>query len=123
MDQHLKPLLIKIAMVTVLMLMTISLFSDYTAGNTILLSLLIAITSYFAIDVWFLSQTNNTWTTAADFLYFTFMISIVAPLIFGSHVFFLLAVQAAMVLVVGEWLFHLYMVRNVLKKPETTKWT
>lgn len=117
--KHIQALLIKTLMCAVVLLIFLSLFNDYPAGGTIVLSLLISAAAYIIGDLFILPASNNMTATIADLGLSTLVIWWIGSLIFGEPVSFWLALFTGIVISCGEWLFHKYVSRNVLSNRTT----
>nr|WP_071318080.1 DUF2512 family protein [Anaerobacillus isosaccharinicus]MBA5586543.1 DUF2512 family protein [Anaerobacillus isosaccharinicus]QOY38711.1 DUF2512 family protein [Anaerobacillus isosaccharinicus] len=116
--RHFSAILMKIAMVTIVLLIVMTTFGNYPAQATIGLALVIAVVSFVVGDLAILRIFNNTVATIADLGLTTFVIWIFGPFFYGFGVPISLALTSAVVMGIGEWFFHKYMTASVIGTRE-----
>lgn len=116
--RHLTAVLIKVVMVGAVFYVIFNMIYNYPIWETFALSLLVVGLSYLVGDLGILPMSNNTVATLADVGLCTLKVWLIGPFIMGLNIPFFLAFIAAIVLGVGEWFFHKYMVSSVLPRKE-----
>ncbi|UTR08663.1 YndM family protein [Evansella sp. LMS18] len=116
--KHLRALVIKSLMITLVLVILLTMFNGYPLLNTIFLSLLITGLAYVIGDLLILQRANNTVSTVADIGLCTLKIWVLAPFILGAAVPFSLAFISALLIGGGEWFFHKYMAGTVLDEED-----
>lgn len=116
--KHLWALTIKAVLVLAVLLVILSWINNYPVWPTVALSILVIVLSYLIGDLAILPMTNNMVATLADVGLNTLMIWIIGPFLFDQFIPFSTALLASIIIGVGEWFFHQYMVNTVLTPPE-----
>jgi len=113
--KHLGPLLMKLLMCTAVVTIVLGLIYGVSFGDILFISIMLAGISYFLGDLFILPRFGNTIATIADFglafvttwLLGIMVIERIIPL--GTASFFV-----ALILAIGEILFHRYMNSSIL---------
>lgn len=117
--KHIYALLIKFLMVTVVLGIVLSLMTNLNINEILNISVAVTLISYVIGDLYVLSASNNTFATTIDVV-----LAIVTIYTFNyiwniREISFADALVSAVVLGIGEWVFHKYVVRNVF--PDSQK--
>jgi hypothetical protein len=117
--EHIKALIIKFVMGTVMLWVVLGLFYGVGFGDILLLSVIVTGAAYVIGDLLILPRYGNTIATTADF-----GLAFIAILLFGGLIIegaaagdfplFSASLISAAFIAVGEWFFHKYMAREVL---------
>src|SRR5690625_3534318 len=113
--EHVKALIIKFIMCTAALWIVLSLFYGVSFGYVVWISLVLTVLSYSVGDLLILPNAGNAVATLADFG-LTFLV----VWLMGAYLFdpatpaALSAFFSAILIAVGEWLFHNYMKKTVL---------
>ncbi|MDQ0255822.1 hypothetical protein J2S74_003204 [Evansella vedderi] len=114
--KHIAALSIKLAAVTFILLIVLSGFYNYPFLPTIGLSVVIVALSYVLGDIGILRFSNNIVATAADLGLTAIVIWLIGPLFYGIGVSFAVAIFAAIMIGVIEYIYHIYIANHVLEK-------
>ncbi|SDH68536.1 Protein of unknown function [Alteribacillus persepolensis] len=113
---HVIALVVKTILVMFILVIVLSLMNGYPFLNTLGLSLIVVGTAYIIGDLFILDATNNTVSTIADIGLCTLVIWLIGPFILNEPVSFILALLTAVLIGLGEWFFHKYVVNAVISK-------
>ncbi|WP_404452310.1 YndM family protein [Virgibacillus necropolis] len=114
--KHLSAFLIKFIMVTAVLFVVLGLIFGVDFGDVLLISLILTGVSYLG-DAFVLPHTSNTVATLADLGLAFFIIWLVGEGVIEEAIPLMIAsIISAVVLAVGEVLFHKYMDRNVFEE-------
>lgn len=119
--KHLTALLIKFIMVFIVLYVILGLIFGVSFGNVLLMSLFLVIIAYLLGDLGVLPMGGNLIATVADFglaflviwLISVYVLGISIPLISGI-------LSSAILIALGEWFFHKYLVDKVVKNNVRT---
>jgi uncharacterized membrane protein len=114
--KHVSSLLIKFIIVALVIAVVLNTLTTITLSETLLISAAVTIISYIIGDLLILPTTNNTIATFADIglsLLTIYMFNFIWNTI---RISFIHAFITAVVIGVGEWFFHKYVVNNVVAK-------
>ncbi|EIM09808.1 DUF2512 family protein [Bacillus atrophaeus] len=117
---HVKALAIKGIMTIIVLYLVLGLGFNFTFGDTLLMTLVLGVVSYLLGDLYVLPKWNNMIATVADFgLAFLVVWLMGMPLSMGLSpgMLALAALFAAIVMAIGEYFFHFYMMSKELGKP------
>ncbi|MFB4164263.1 DUF2512 family protein [Alteribacillus sp. JSM 102045] len=114
--KHIIALIIKTALVMFVLITILSLANGYAIGNTIGLTLIVVGAAYIIGDLFILNATNNSVSTIADIGLCTLVIWLIGPFVLNEPVPFILAFLSALLIGVGEWFFHKYVVNAIIEK-------
>lgn len=117
--KHVKPLAIKFALVLAVLFIILSLFFGYSFWTTVIMSGVIAVTSYFVGDVVILPISNNSIATIVDVLLAFHILWLLSPFIMETGIPVYVAAISSVVLGAGEWFFHKYMRRTIIDDVRT----
>ncbi|MGD7044875.1 DUF2512 family protein [Jeotgalibacillus proteolyticus] len=114
--QHGKALVIKAALVFPVLWIVLTLFNDVSFLDSTLIGLVLLLAAYAAGDLILLPKVGNVVSTLADFG--VALLVIWGGLeIFSYNEMFIPALVAAAVVAAGEFLFHMWMLKNVYNNP------
>ena len=125
---HVKALIIKFVMVTVVLAIALTVVYDVSIGDMLLTSAAVTVLAYLAGDLVIFKKTadstdegkGNMIATVSDLVLAYFVIWIMGFALFGGgDNFGFVSFAAALVIAAGEWFFHPYLYRNVLTEPPT----
>jgi uncharacterized membrane protein len=116
--RHVVAFLIKMAMVSAVLLVTMSMMNQYPVGPTIILALLVTSLAYLAGDLGVLPMSNNMVATLSDIALATLTIWVIGPFIVKATIPFFLAILSGLVIGAGEWFFHKYFVHSVMPRKD-----
>ncbi len=117
--KHITSLLIKVVMIAVVLEVVLGLLTNLTFTQILYVSLAVTIVAYLIGDMVVLPMANNnTIATVADI-----GLSLVTIYLFNyawtnRHISITDALIAAVVIGVGEWVFHKYVAKNVFPNRE-----
>ncbi|MCG8397999.1 YndM family protein [Bacillus atrophaeus] len=117
---HVKALAIKGIMTLIVLYLVLGLGFNFTFGDTLLMTIVLGVISYLLGDLYVLPKWNNMIATLADFgLAFLVVWLMGMPLSMGLSpgMLALAALFAAIVMAIGEYFFHFYMMSKELGKP------
>ncbi|MGE0911806.1 DUF2512 family protein [Bacillus atrophaeus] len=117
---HVKALAIKGIMTIIVLYLVLGLGFNFTFGDTLLMTIVLGVVSYLLGDLYVLPKWNNMIATLADFgLAFLVVWLMGMPLSMGLSpgTLALAALFAAIVMAIGEYFFHFYMMSKELGKP------
>ncbi|ASS69753.1 DUF2512 family protein [Bacillus atrophaeus] len=117
---HVKALAIKGIMTIIVLYLVLGLGFNFTFGDTLLMTIVLGVVSYLLGDLYVLPKWNNMIATLADFgLAFLVVWLMGMPLSMGLSpgMLALAALFAAIVMAIGEYFFHFYMMSKELGKP------
>ncbi|MCY8515548.1 DUF2512 family protein [Bacillus atrophaeus] len=117
---HVKALAIKGIMTLIVLYLVLGLGFNFTFGDTLLMTIVLGVISYLLGDLYVLPKWNNMIATVADFgLAFLVVWLMGMPLSMGLSpgMLALAALFAAIVMAIGEYFFHFYMMSKELGKP------
>ncbi|MCY8976727.1 DUF2512 family protein [Bacillus atrophaeus] len=117
---HVKALAIKGIMTIIVLYLVLGLGFNFTFGDTLLMTIVLGVISYLLGDLYVLPKWNNMIATVADFgLAFLVVWLMGMPLSMGLSpgMLALAALFAAIVMAIGEYFFHFYMMSKELGKP------
>ncbi|KAA6448921.1 DUF2512 family protein [Bacillus atrophaeus] len=117
---HVKALAIKGIMTIIVLYLVLGLGFNFTFGDTLLMTIVLGVVSYLLGDLYVLPKWNNMIATVADFgLAFLVVWLMGMPLSMGLSpgMLALAALFAAIVMAIGEYFFHFYMMSKELGKP------
>ncbi|KYD05698.1 DUF2512 family protein [Bacillus atrophaeus] len=117
---HVKALAIKGIMTIIVLYLVLGLGFNFTFGDTLLMTIVLGVVSYLLGDLYVLPKWNNMIATVADFgLAFLVVWLMGMPLSMGLSpgMLALAALIAAIVMAIGEYFFHFYMMSKELGKP------
>ncbi|PRS06330.1 hypothetical protein C6W22_16100 [Bacillus atrophaeus] len=117
---HVKALAIKGIMTIIVLYLVLGLGFNFTFGDTLLMTIVLGVVSYLLGDLYILPKWNNMIATVADFgLAFLVVWLMGMPLSMGLSpgMLALAALFAAIVMAIGEYFFHFYMMSKELGKP------
>ncbi|MBT2625958.1 DUF2512 family protein [Bacillus sp. HU-1818] len=117
---HVKALAIKGIMTIIVLYLILGLGFNFTFGDTLLMTIVLGVISYLLGDLYVLPKWNNMIATVADFgLAFLVVWLMGMPLSMGLSpgMLALAALFAAIVMAIGEYFFHFYMMSKELGKP------
>ncbi len=110
--EHAKALLIKIVAAGILGTVILLTMEDIIIGPPLVTLLLAAIISYLLVDLFILPVSNNTVATAIDIVIWWSA----GTLVIGDHMpIWLTGIVAPIIIGIGEWHFHKYML-NVVRR-------
>lgn len=116
--KHIYALLIKFIMVTVVLEIVLSLMTNLTFTEILNISIAVTLIAYAIGDLYILSSSNNTIATVADFVLTLVTIYLSNYILNIREISFTDAFVSALVLGIGEWIFHKYIARNVFPDRE-----
>jgi hypothetical protein len=116
--KHIVALILKFVMVAVLLEIMLSLLTNQTIGQILVVSIAVTVVSYLLGDLLILAFSNNTGATVCDAI-----LAFVTIYLFNywsnyPRVSVLAAAISTLVLAVGEIFFHRYMVKTVYPNRE-----
>ncbi|MDS9999068.1 DUF2512 family protein [Bacillus atrophaeus] len=117
---HVKALAIKGIMSIIVLYLVLGLGFNFTFGDTLLMTIVLGVVSYLLGDLYVLPKWNNMIATVADFGLAFFVVWLMGmPLSMGLSpgMLALAALFAAIVMAIGEYFFHFYMMSKELGKP------
>ncbi|MCY8934218.1 YndM family protein [Bacillus atrophaeus] len=117
---HVKALAIKGIMTLIVLYLVLGLGFNFTFGDTLLMTIVLGVVSYLLGDLYVLPKWNNMIATVADFgLAFLVVWLMGMPLSMGLSpgMLALAALFTAIVMAIGEYFFHFYMMSKELGKP------
>lgn len=114
--KHIYALIIKYVIVTIILEIVLSLMSNLSFGDIMYLSIIVTVFSYVVGDVFILSASNNTVATLSNIGLSLIIIYAYSFIWVTAQISFLDALISAVILGVGEWFFHRYIFRSVLRK-------
>ncbi|WP_121613046.1 YndM family protein [Mesobacillus foraminis] len=113
--EHAKALGIKALMTLVILYLVLGLGYQGDFGDVFILTLLLGIISYIAGDLFILPKAGNLIATVSDFVLsfliiwgFGLMLNISNDNLVSGALF------SALLVALGEWMFHSYMAKNIL---------
>ena len=114
--EHGKALAIKGVMTFVILLLILGLMFGMSLGNVLLTTVVLVIISYLVGDLFILPKTNNTVATLSDIGLAFLVIWLFSMTISSMGIGTLAggAIISAVVLAVGEYFFHDYLLRNYI---------
>jgi hypothetical protein len=118
MMKHISALLIKFAMIAVVLEIVLGFLTDLTFGEILYISLAVTAAAYILGDLLILSVSNNTVATIADAGLALFVIYMFNFVYGDGRISFSDALVSAVVLAVGEWIFHKYVAKSVFPNRE-----
>lgn len=112
--KHLIALLIKYIMVVAILSVTLGLMTELTFGQILYISTAVTVLTYVLGDLLVLSASNRIVAAIADFI-----ISLAAVYLYNELINVKLisgwnAILSALILSIGEWFYHIYVVRRLL---------
>jgi hypothetical protein len=113
--EHAKALAIKGVMTLVILYLVLGVGYGAGFGDVLILTLLLGIISYVAGDLLVLPKMGNVVATIADFgLALLLIWGVGAMLMNENESLGMGAFFAALLIALGEWMFHSYMTKNIL---------
>lgn len=112
MMQHGKALAIKGVMSLVVLYLVLGVGFGITFGNVLLITLILGVLSYLLGDVFILPKTSNMMATMADLGMAFVIIWLLAFTSLSVGSMALAAVIAAIVMALGEYFFHIYILKK-----------
>jgi hypothetical protein len=116
---HVKALILKLIMVSLVFLIVLSGFNGYPAVDVVLLSLAVTAVSYVVGDLLILRNSNNLVATISDLALVMVLIWLMSIPLLGGGVPFGLVFLTAVIIAAGEWVLHLYMTNVVHPNMES----
>ena len=113
--KHLAALLVKFVIVFLVLFVVMTVGYQYPLAATFGISLFIVVLSYIIGDLGILSLSNNLVATISDLALITIAIGVIGPMFFGVGIPFTIALVSAFVVSIGEWFFHKFMFRFIIK--------
>ena len=111
--KHVTAIIIKFIMVAVVLEIVLGLLTNLTFTDIIYVSAAVTILAYIIGDLLILPASNNTVATVADAGLALFTIYMFNYLWNNRIISFSDALIAAVVIGIGEWIFHKYLANNV----------
>lgn len=111
--EHLKALIIKFAMITLVLFIVLGVWG-VSFSNILLTSLILTAGAYVLGDLWIFPSLGNGVATVADLGLAFVGIWVIGEMLYPAVDLLLAALISAVIIAGGEWFFHKYMARNVL---------
>lgn len=115
---HIAALIIKFLMIGVVMGIVQGAWFGWTFSAILITTVLMTFISYIVGDLWILPKSNNITASSADFGISLIGIWVIGSLLFNQPFYGIghltSAFVAAIVIAVGEWFFHLYVMSKIL---------
>ena len=116
--KHITAILIKYVMVAIILEIVFMFMASLSFWKILLIAAAVTVIAYFICDVLILSKTNNITATICDaVLSFIIIYAFYFTSTFGS-ITFLNAIVSAIIIAIGDWFFHKYMVKSILVDPK-----
>lgn len=119
--KHVTALLIKFVMVALILEIVLVAMTDLTFVDVLYISLAVTIIAYILGDLIILAMSNNTVTTIADAVIAFLTIYLFNYMWTNRHITFTSALVAAVVLGIGEWVYHKYIASSVFPEEKKEK--
>jgi len=117
--KHLGAFVLKFSMTLIVLAFFLGYSSGWFYSEVLVLSLIITLVGYAVGDLWILRRGGNLMASSADFaLIFIFIWGI--GLLFKEQVYEIALLFSALILAVGEWFFHLYIMSRVTRIQSET---
>jgi len=117
--KHVRALIIKFLMVTLMLFIVLGLFYGVDFGEILTISLILTVGAYLIGDLFILPRFGNVAATVADFGLAFLGIWIIGDAIIDENIPLTTAALFSSVLIgIGEWFFHKYVI-NIIKEPST----
>lgn len=110
--KHVYAFIVKYLMVAVLLEVLMYLLTNLSFKEILVVALAVTVVSYLIGDLLILAVSNNFVATLADAVLALLTIYVFNYVAGYGTIDFIDALVCALVLAVGEWIFHRYMVRN-----------
>lgn len=111
--KHLTAILIKFVMVAVVLGIVLSIMTNLSFRNILLISAAVTVLAYVIGDLMILPASNNTTATIGDFGLALITIYLFNYFIRGAEISIWDAGIAALALAAGEWIFHKFVPRVI----------
>ncbi|WP_238881695.1 DUF2512 family protein [Clostridium sp. YIM B02551] len=112
--KHVTALIIKFVMVAIVLEIILSLLTNLTFTETLYIAAAVTIIAYILGDLIILPASNNIVATISDVVLSLVVIYLFDFIWSGKGISITDALIAAVVIGVGEWIFHKYVANNVL---------
>lgn len=111
--KHVYAFIVKYLMVAVLLEVLMYLLTNLSFKEILVVALAVTVVSYLIGDLLILAVSSNFVATLADAVLALLTIYVFNYVAGYGTIDFIDALVCALVLAVGEWIFHRYMVRNI----------
>ncbi|MCM3245747.1 YndM family protein [Cytobacillus oceanisediminis] len=111
--QHFKALALKFLASLVLLYIILGLFFGMSFVNVFIITAILGITAYILGDMVILPRSSNMIATAADFGLAFLLIWFLSSILTNGDNLIAMSIAAALGVALFEYLFHLYLLRNV----------
>jgi hypothetical protein len=111
---HVKAIIVKFLMVTVMLLLVLGLFYGVDIGEILTISTIVTLVAYAIGDLFILPRFGNVVATIADFVLAYVVIRMLGAGIIDENIPLTTATLWSSVLIaVGEWFYHKYVIRVI----------
>lgn len=111
--QHFKALALKFLASVVLLYIILGIFFGMSFVNVFIITAILGITAYILGDMVILPRSSNMIATAADFGLAFLLIWFLSSILTNGDNFIAMSIAAALGVALFEYLFHLYLLRNM----------
>lgn len=111
--QHIKALALKFLASLVLLYIILGLFFGMSFVNVFIITAILGITAYILGDMVILPRSSNMIATAADFGLAFLLIWFLSSILTNGDNLIAMSIAAALGVALFEYLFHLYLLRNM----------
>ena len=112
--EHIKNLVIKFIMCTVMLLVVLGLFFGVSFTNILWTSVILTVVSYLLGDILILPKGGNLIATVSDLVLAFLAVWVVGMYLYDPDVNLIPAsIVSAIVIAVGEWFFHNYVKKQI----------
>lgn len=109
--KHAEALILKFIMVAVILELVLMNLTRLTFGRILILSLVVTVAAYVIGDMLILRFTNNTVATIADIGLALLVVYLFNIIYVNAGISFLTALLSAVIIGIGEWVFHKFLAR------------
>ncbi|OHX43829.1 YndM family protein [Cytobacillus oceanisediminis] len=113
--QHFKALALKFLVSLVLLYIILGIFFGMSFVNVFIITAILGITAYILGDMVILPRSSNMIATAADFGLAFLLIWFLSSILTNGDNLISMSIAAALGVALFEYLFHLYLLRNMTK--------
>lgn len=116
--RHFYGIIAKLLWTTFVLVSILTIVYQYNFWSILALSCLVVSFSFVIGDIYLLRTTNNLIALISDFILITLLIVFAGSLTTGIEIPFSTALISAVVIVIGEWPLHRYLIKHANEIPE-----
>jgi hypothetical protein len=117
--KHVKALIIKFLMITIMLFLVLGLFYGVDFGDIITISIVLTVGAYIIGDLFILPRFRNVIATLADFGLAFIGVWVLGDILIEENIPLTTAALLSAVLIgVGEWFFHKYVIQIIRESPK-----